>query len=211
MADKDEVEPTEESSAAEPSSPDARADDLQDTPAEGSEFEVNDEPETVIERDFAPESEAELTEADESVDPDGIDPDGVEPDAIDPDDAEFDEIVRHSGVDADPDPELDDDGKVLATAGVGAGATSKAVRERRPARAPKGTATGKRDQAEKRERTTPVKFVRQSVGELRKVVYPTGQQLIKYFVVVLVFVLFVIAYVSVLDLAFGAAIFKIFA
>ena len=59
-------------------------------------------------------------------------------------------------------------------------------------------------------RTTPAKFVRQSVGELRKVVYPTGQQLLKYFVVVLVFVLFVIAYVSVLDLAFGAAIFKIF-
>ena len=53
--------------------------------------------------------------------------------------------------------------------------------------------------------------MRQSVGELRKVVYPTGQQLIKYFVVVLVFVLFVIAYVSLLDLAFGAAIFKIFA
>ena len=59
-------------------------------------------------------------------------------------------------------------------------------------------------------RTTPVKFVRQSVGELRKVVYPTGEQLIKYFVVVLVFVLFIIAYVSLLDLGFGAAIFKIF-
>ena len=87
---------------------------------------------------------------------------------------------------------------------------SKAVRERRPARAPKGTATGKRDQPAKRERTTPVKFVRQSVGELRKVVYPTGEQLIKYFVVVLVFVLFIIAYVSLLDLGLGAAIFKIF-
>ena len=42
-------------------------------------------------------------------------------------------------------------------------------------------------------------------------VYPTGQQLINYFVVVLVFVLFVIAYVSLLDLGFGAAIFRIFA
>ena len=41
-------------------------------------------------------------------------------------------------------------------------------------------------------------------------VYPTGEQLIKYFVVVLVFVLFVIAYVSLLDLGFGAAIFEIF-
>ena len=53
-------------------------------------------------------------------------------------------------------------------------------------------------------------FVRQSIGELRKVVYPTGQQLINYFVVVLVFVLFVIAYVSLLDLGLGWAIFKIF-
>ena len=42
-------------------------------------------------------------------------------------------------------------------------------------------------------------------------VYPTGEQLIKYFVVVLVFVLFVIAYVSLLDLGFGAAMFRIFA
>ena len=55
-----------------------------------------------------------------------------------------------------------------------------------------------------------MKFVRQSIGELRKVVYPTGQQLINYFVVVLVFVLFVIAYVSLLDLGLGWAIFKIF-
>ena len=75
---------------------------------------------------------------------------------------------------------------------------------------PKGAPTNKRDQPVKPERTTPVKFVRQSIGELRKVVYPTGQQLINYFVVVLVFVLFVIAYVSLLDLGLGWAIFKIF-
>jgi preprotein translocase subunit SecE len=212
VADKDEVEPTEESSAPDPSSPDGRADTPQDPESEGSAFEVSDEPETAVEGDFAPETDAELTEDDEPADPDGIDPDGVDSDAVDPDDAEFDEIVRNSGVaDTDSDAEGDDDGKVLEPAGVGAATASKAVRERRPPRAPKGTATGKRDQPDKRERTTPAKFVRQSVGELRKVVYPTGPQLIKYFVVVLVFVLFVIAYVSVLDLAFGAAIFKIFA
>ena len=62
----------------------------------------------------------------------------------------------------------------------------------------------------KKERTGPVQFVRESIGELRKVVYPTGQQVLQYFVVVLVFVLFVIAYVSLLDLGFGTAIFKIF-
>jgi preprotein translocase subunit SecE len=207
VADKDEVEPTEESSAPDPSSPDDRAVAPPDSESDGSAYEVSDEPEAAIEGDFDPETEAELAEGDEPVDPDAI-----EPDAIDSDDAEFAEIVRHSGVaDTDPDADGDDDGKVLEPAGVGAATASKAVRERRPARAPKGTPTGKRDQAQKRERTTPAKFVRQSVGELRKVVYPSGQQLIKYFVVVLVFVLFVIAYVSVLDLAFGAAIFKIFA
>ena len=89
------------------------------------------------------------------------------------------------------------------------GATPGA-KARTAARAPKGAPTNKRDQPAKRERTTPLKFVKQSVGELRKVVYPTGQQLINYFVVVLVFVLFVIAYVSLLDLGLGWAIFKIF-
>jgi preprotein translocase subunit SecE len=104
-------------------------------------------------------------------------------------------------------------GNVLEPAGVTAsasGATAKTTKTRRTARAPKGTPTTKRDQPVKRERTTPIKFVRQSIGELRKVVYPTGPQLINYFVVVLVFVLFVIAYVSLLDLGLGWAIFKIF-
>jgi preprotein translocase subunit SecE len=104
-------------------------------------------------------------------------------------------------------------GKVLEPAGVGAkasGTSAKTEQARRPGRTPKGAPTNKRDQPVKRERTTPIKFVKQSVGELRKVVYPTGQQLINYFVVVLVFVLFVIAYVSLLDLGLGWAIFKIF-
>ena len=103
-------------------------------------------------------------------------------------------------------------GKVLEPAGVAAatdGASAKTA-TRHAARAPKGAPTKKRDQRVKQERTTPVKFVRQSIAELRKVVYPTGQQLINYFVVVLVFVLFVIAYVSLLDLGLGWAIFKIF-
>ncbi len=104
--------------------------------------------------------------------------------------------------------------KVLEPAGVGAttaGSASATPTTRRRARTPKGVATSKRDQpAAKPERTGPVKFVRQSVGELRKVVYPTGQQLINYFVVVLVFVLFVIAYVSLLDLGLGKAVFALF-
>jgi preprotein translocase subunit SecE len=101
--------------------------------------------------------------------------------------------------------------KVLEPAGVAAAAPgAKTARAGRSGRAPKGAPTTKRDQQVKPERTSPVKFVRQSIGELRKVVYPTGQQLINYFIVVLVFVLFVIGYVSLLDLGFGWAIFKIF-
>ena len=97
--------------------------------------------------------------------------------------------------------------KVLEPAGVAATPGAKA---KTAARAPKSAPTNKRDQPVKRERTSPIKFVKQSIGELRKVVYPSGQQLINYFVVVLVFVLFVIAYVSLLDLGLGWAIFKIF-
>jgi preprotein translocase subunit SecE len=48
------------------------------------------------------------------------------------------------------------------------------------------------------------------VAELRKVIWPTRDQLVTYFFVVLVFVLFMIAFVSVLDYAFGTAAFKIF-
>jgi preprotein translocase subunit SecE len=60
------------------------------------------------------------------------------------------------------------------------------------------------------ERTSPVTFYRQVVAELRKVVWPTQQQLVTYFTVVLVFVLVMIAFVSVLDLAFGKAVFAVF-
>ena len=77
----------------------------------------------------------------------------------------------------------------------------------------KGHATPKRDHRgaeEHRQRTTPIQFVKESVAELRKVIWPTMSQLQQYFVVVLVFVLIIIGIVSVLDLAFGWALLKIF-
>lgn len=46
-------------------------------------------------------------------------------------------------------------------------------------------------------------FVRQVVAELKKVVRPTRQELFTYIGVVVVFVLVVMAFVGVLDLAFG--------
>ena len=62
----------------------------------------------------------------------------------------------------------------------------------------------------KPERTSPATFYRQVVAELRKVVWPTQQQLVTYFIVVMVFVLVMIAIVSVLDLAFGKLVFAVF-
>ena len=60
------------------------------------------------------------------------------------------------------------------------------------------------------QRTNPATFYRQVVAELRKVVWPSRQQLITYFWVVLVFVVVVMTFVSLLDLAFGKAVFAIF-
>ena len=199
MAKQDEVEPTDGSDAAEPF--EATDELTADQPADG---------------ETADTSQREVYEEDEEPGESGdTDPDQVEP--VD----EFDEILRNSGVgnsgevtpDAEPPgPAVDGAAKVLEPAGVAA--TSARARadssSRATARTPKTAATAKRDQPVKPERTTPLKFVRQSIGELRKVVYPTGQQLINYFIVVLVFVLFVIAYVSLLDLGLGAAIFRIF-
>jgi preprotein translocase subunit SecE len=120
------------------------------------------------------------------------------------------ETAKEDGDNTQPGKVLEPAGVAAATSGAsaktGAGGATKGTK----GRSPKGAPTNKRDQPVKRERTTPVKFVRQSIGELRKVVYPTGPQLINYFVVVLVFVLFVIAFVSLLDLGLGWAIFKIF-
>ena len=62
-----------------------------------------------------------------------------------------------------------------------------------------------------RGRTSPGLFVRQVVAELRKVVWPTQQQVVTYFFVVLVFVLVMMAYVSGLDFGFGKTMFAIFA
>ncbi|WP_197715265.1 preprotein translocase subunit SecE [Nocardioides baekrokdamisoli] len=55
----------------------------------------------------------------------------------------------------------------------------------------------------KATRTSPATFYRQVVAELRKVVWPTQNQLRTYFVVVLVFVVVMMALTSSLDLGFG--------
>lgn len=53
-------------------------------------------------------------------------------------------------------------------------------------------------------------FYRQVVGELRKVVYPGRDQLIRYTAIVLVFVLVMIAIVSLLDYGLSAIVVRVF-
>ncbi len=78
----------------------------------------------------------------------------------------------------------------------------------------KGHSTPKRKRAgaggEEVKRTTPAQFVRESIAELKKVIWLTPSQWQQYFVVVLVFVLIMIGIVSALDLAFGSLLFSIF-
>jgi preprotein translocase subunit SecE len=71
-----------------------------------------------------------------------------------------------------------------------------------------GSAVRRDSKTEKR--TSPVTFYRQVVAELRKVVWPTQEQLVTYFLVTMVFVLFFMAFVSLLDLGFGKLAFEIF-
>lgn len=71
-----------------------------------------------------------------------------------------------------------------------------------------GNAVRSRDR--RTERTGPILFYRQVVAELRKVVWPTQQQLVTYFFVVMAFVVFMMALVSGLDLAFGRLVFWAF-
>lgn len=56
----------------------------------------------------------------------------------------------------------------------------------------------------------PAEFVRQSAGELKKVVWPTWPQLVTMFGAVLIFVLIMILFVGLLDLAFGWSLLQIF-
>ena len=53
-------------------------------------------------------------------------------------------------------------------------------------------------------------FYRQVIAEMRKVSWPTRKELVTYTSVVIVFVLVVIAYVTVLDFGFSKAILAVF-
>jgi preprotein translocase subunit SecE len=59
-------------------------------------------------------------------------------------------------------------------------------------------------------RTTPALFFRQVVGELRKVIWPTRKELVTYTVVCMVFVIFMVIFVTSLDYGFTKLVFEVF-
>lgn len=122
------------------------------------------------------------------------------------DETEAEELTTPDSDDAT----IDDEAQLAEAESVAAVARSS--RPQRKTVAAKGHATPSRKQAvaTREHRTTPAEFINQCVEELKKVVWPTWPQVSQYFVVVLVFVFAIIAYVTSLDVGFGALLLKIF-
>jgi preprotein translocase subunit SecE len=58
----------------------------------------------------------------------------------------------------------------------------------------------------KEQRTTPAQFLREVKGELRKVAWPTREEVRKYSIIVLIAVVLVTALVALLDYGFGLGV-----
>lgn len=117
---------------------------------------------------------------------------------------------------ADVDPVADDEAIAGLEEGFSLQEQSAAASVRRSANAPvrKTTATRKRSESAREEpdpytAKNPATFVKQSAGEIKKVVWPTWPQLTVLFFAVLIFVLFMIAFVGVLDAGFGALLLRL--
>lgn len=163
------------------------ADDKRD-PSEDRDDVSSDAAQTPEGRDLAADLPEPAVDAADEVDGDL---DGI-PDAQQPDE----------GYDAS------DDNVALADAtAVAAGSSRPNAPRKKSAATPR---QHKHRVAEEAPRTGPVQFVGESVDELKKVVWPSAEQVRGYFAVVLVFVLFIIAVVSVLDLLFGLGVTRLF-
>ncbi|MGA4669386.1 preprotein translocase subunit SecE [Propionibacteriaceae bacterium Y1923] len=124
---------------------------------------------------------------------------------------EADDTVDDTPDKGDPEDMVIDDEEQLAEAeAVAAKAKSSRPAKRKVTTAPvkKDKATPKqadkvKSKTAEKKRTGPAGFVKQSAAELKKVIWPNGDQVREYFLVVLIFVLLVIGFVSLLDLGFG--------
>ncbi|QIK71465.1 preprotein translocase subunit SecE [Propioniciclava coleopterorum] len=134
-----------------------------------------------------------------------------EPYEVSAEETEAEELIEEPAPDEGP---IEDADQLVAAESVAQQArSSRPVRRTAVTETPsKGKATAKRPdrRAQDSGRVGPIKFAEQSVDELKKVVWPTWQQVSSYFWAVLVFVLVIIAYVSLLDLGLGALLLKLF-
>lgn len=171
--------------------------------------------------DKTPESDAEriVDPEDITLDPSdpALDPAGellADEDLLDP--GEFEVTADETEAEElDPATSEDDPGQTEEAEVAASSARSSRPVKRKTAQAPvkKTEPTAKRkshhEPYENERPVGPVTFAKQSVGELKKVNWPTGDQLRQYFFAVLLFVLFIIAFVGVLDLVFGWALLKL--
>jgi preprotein translocase subunit SecE len=163
------------------------------------------------------DSDAELTDEQLDRETPGVDDAGeleaAEDEIAAEAEAEEDKVVatparrRRGRITADDDSEDDDEAparsrRVARSAsrpagGDGAGTRSRAAAER--ARAD-----------EIRQKRSLSRFLREVVAELRKVIWPGRRELITYTTVVIIFVAFVVALVSGLDLLFAQGVIAVF-
>ncbi len=122
--------------------------------------------------------------------------------------------VRRDAAAADPD--ADDAAIADLENDFSPAEQSAAASVRRSSNAPvrKATATRKRSESAREEHDPytakdPATFVKQSASEIKKVVWPTWAQLTVLFFAVLIFVLFMIAFVGLLDAGFGALLLRL--
>jgi preprotein translocase subunit SecE len=166
--------------------------------------------------------DAELGSTDEALTPDGEelagkldDPEPFEIAADENDPEELRNPVEDYETPGKADPDdvvIDDEDELDAATDEARKATSSRPVKRTHTQAPvkKAIPTRKRDtKPEEEEGGGPITFTRQSVGELKKVVWPSGDDVKQYFVVVLVFVLIIMGIVFGLDTLFGWGLLKL--
>lgn len=121
------------------------------------------------------------------------------------DETEAEELSAGGARAANTDEVEVDDPSQLAAAQTVADRARSSRPARKAATAPKGTATtrARGTHAVASRPTGPAQFARESVDELKKVVWPSWPTVQQFFWAVLVFVLIVIAYVGLLDLGLG--------
>jgi preprotein translocase subunit SecE len=136
-----------------------------------------------------------------------------------------DDVTPESGGDTDSDAGSDlgsdltaDSGATPAGSSPVTAGSARAAARRSAARAgvsdTKGTATPKRATATAVKRPNAFarlsRFLREVVAELRKVIWPTKNQMVTYTIVVIAFLVFMVALVGVLDLLFAKGVLAVF-